>query len=118
MARRARPSTNGTGPHGARKRAVVARDLVSELKNLRLALDEMTEHYRLRVGAQITELLQTAEGAGELERNGRRLPAAVMEQLLDVMHTIRLKPQKGRAKDFVRLQELVDELVERLPAER
>ena len=114
----AAPSSNGTGPGRPRKGQLLARDVAAELNTLRATLDEMTEHFRLRAGAQISELLQTVEGDTTMDAKKTRLPASVLEQLLEQVQSVRIKPRKGRAKDFVRLQQLLEEMVAVLPAER
>jgi len=109
------PGTNGS--RTSHKREELAREVATELKALRATLDEMLEHYRLRSGAQIDELLQAVEGNAALPERSALPAAAVAQAMLDVLKDARLKPRKGRAKDFARLQELLDELVAQLPPE-
>jgi hypothetical protein len=117
---KARPNTNGAGSNGSRKRADLAKEVASELKTLRASLDEMTEHYRLRSAAQIAELLQAVEGDSEVKvsARGKLPPVNVTQSQLELLKDARLKPRKGRAKDFARLHDLLEELVSLLPAER
>ncbi len=116
-ARVTQPNTNGTRASHSRKRQELARELATELKALRATMDEMIEHYRLRAGGQIGELLQAVEGDAAPGERAARPTAAVTQSLLEVMRGTRLKPRKGRAKDFARLQELIEELVALLPPE-
>jgi hypothetical protein len=111
------PSSNGTGAGRPTKGPALVREVAAELNTLRATLDEMTEHFRLRAGAQISELLQTIEGDAAMGKKPR-LPAQVLEQLLEQIREVRIKPRKGRAKDFVRLQQALEDMVGVLPAER
>ena len=116
-AKSSRPGANGSNGNSASKRTELAAELTSELNTLRAALDEMSEHYRLRAGAQITELLQLVEGQSEPVTRAP-LAASVLQPMIEQLKEVRLKPHKGRAKDFVRLQELLEELTDLLPPER
>ena len=108
---------NANGSRVSHKREELARDVATELKALRTALDEMVEHYRLRAGAQIDELLQAVEGKPALAERSALPAAALSQSMLELLKEARLKPRKGRAKDFARLQDLLEDLVELLPAE-
>jgi hypothetical protein len=107
---------NGAGKKGVKK-VELAAQVAAELDTLRTALDEMTEHYRLRLGAQITELLQTVREEQGSEQKPRIPPARTLLPMLEQLKSARLKPGKGRAKDFVRLQQLLDEVTELTPPE-
>jgi hypothetical protein len=117
-AKTARPKPRTNGSNGSRKRTDLAKEVATELKSLRSALDEMMEHYRLRAAAQINELLQAVEGEATVNGSAAKLPAATVSQRqLELLREAKLKPQKGRAKDFARLDDLLEELVALLPAE-
>src|SRR5262245_655968 len=93
-AKGSRPSANGSNGNGASKRTELAAELTSELNTLRAALDEMTEHYRLRAGAQITELLQLVEGQSEPVARAP-LATSVLQPMIEQLRELRLKPHKG-----------------------
>ena len=107
------PSDNGVAPR-KKKRDEQAEVLTAELTQLRATLDEMIEHYRLRIGGEISELIDAVHGS-----NGKphAPPAKVTSAILQELHETPLKPQKGRAKEFVRLQQLVRRMNELLPPE-
>jgi hypothetical protein len=102
-------------PIGARigRRVILARQLMAEIEGLQPVLQELVQQYELRMTAQLAEILRTLNGeAGRLPR----FPAArTSAAMLRALRTTDLKPRKGRAKDLVRLQELVAELTEMLP---
>jgi hypothetical protein len=77
----------------------------------------MTEHYRLRVAAQIGELMQTVRGDEAAGAKSKLPPARILQPMLDQLREARLKPRKGRSKDFGRLEDLLDELVALTPPE-
>ena len=90
------------------RRTELNAELVATAHDLRNALREMMERYELRVGGQLADLIQRVEGdrAGGLAP--RPLPARQAEAMLERMRAARLKPRKGRAKDFARLEALVE----------
>lgn len=99
-----------------KKRDEVAAELALELRELRARVDEVTEHFRLRVGGEIEELLQRIEGQqidGKVKKPSVKTAQAMRERLRE--HSV--KPRKGRAKDFARIQELVEDLADLLPPE-
>jgi hypothetical protein len=109
------PSPNGAAPAGKKKRAELTEQLRYELRELRTTLDELIDHYRLRVGGQIAELEQSLT---EVTDPAAKLPPVkVSNHILTRLHDQSFKPKKGRAKDLVKLQELVKELSELLPPE-
>lgn len=110
------PPLNGSGHNGRKKRDLVADELLLELRELRANLDELTEQFRLRMGGQLIDILQAVEGVG-LEPKPKRLSAKTTAALLREIRAQPLKPHKGRAKDFVRLQNLLKSLAAHLPAD-
>ena len=106
-------SDNGAVPR-KKKREEQADALASELTQLRATLDEMIEHYRLRIGGEISELIDAVHGSNGTSHVP---PAKVTSALLHELRGTPLKPHKGRAKEFVRLQQLVRRLNEMLPPE-
>jgi hypothetical protein len=107
------PSDNGAVPR-KKKRAEQAETLVAELTLLRATMDEMIEHYRLRIGGEIAELIDAVHGGNGV---AHAPPAKVTSALLLELRETQLKAQKGRGKDLVRLQQLVRRLGELLPPE-
>ncbi len=95
----------------------IAQDLTLELEHLHHSLDEMVDRYRVRIGAQLVDLLQVAKGDDSLGEKPKALAAKPAKRMLDAIRGAELKPKKGRAKDFTRLQDLVAELTEALPRE-
>ena len=95
------------------RRVILARQLMAEIEELRPLLQELVQQYELRITAQLAEILRALNG-----EDGRlpRFPAAkASSAMLRALRATDLKPRKGRAKDLVRLQELVAELTELLP---
>ena len=105
----------GRGARPAKRGDELRQSLVIELHTLRLQAQDAVEQYTLRVNAQLAEVLRLAEGEGTAGEKPRRLPAKLAAAMLAQLRDVRLKPKKGRAKDLVRIQELVEELVGQLP---
>jgi hypothetical protein len=90
------------------RRAELNAELIATARDLRAALREMLERYELRVGGQLADLIQRVEGDHAGGLTPRPLPARQAEAMLERMRAARLKPRKGRAKDFARLEALVE----------
>lgn len=100
------------GPARGRRRIRLAQEVVLEIQALRPTLQEALREYERRMTGQITELLLHLQGDGPAPR----VPAArTSAAMLQALRASDVKPRKGRAKDLVRLQELVAELTELLP---
>ena len=94
------------------KKAPVPNDrqeLSRELAILRARVDEIVQEYSLGLKARIDEVLHTlrvpAPGAGHVLPEPR-----LVEKMVRKMKRLKEKPQKGRAKDLKRIQDLVDAL--------
>ena len=109
------PSANGAKAPRVSKRTELANEVALELESLRHALDEMTEHYRLRIAAQIGELMQTVKGNETSGEKSKLPPARTLQPMLHQLRSANLKPRKGRPKDFRRVEKLLDELVALTP---
>lgn len=97
------------------RRAELNRELVVELRALRAALREMMERYELRVGGHLADLIQRVEGDPAIGATARPIPTKLAKAMLEDVRQARLRPRKGRAKDFTRLGALVDDLTALAP---
>lgn len=93
-------------------RSAAAQEVAAELTALRSGLQQMTERYQMRVGGQLENLLRTVSGEATLDPRVRLPTLKQTKALRSAIAMTELKPQKGRAKDFARLQELVAQLSE------
>ena len=100
------------------KRTRLAADLVMEVDALRVSLGEMLDRYRFKIDGDLLQLSAAARGDAPLDGKPSRLAASASEKMLNLIRKTELKPKKGRAKDFQRLEELVEELTEHLPDEK
>jgi hypothetical protein len=89
-----------------------ARDLVLELKALRSLVDEVVSHYGLNVKARIDEILHVIEVTGGPEGSRKPADPETFRKLALKAKRVKVKPQKGRAKDLRRIQDLVDGMCE------
>jgi hypothetical protein len=94
-------------PAAARHRATPAEQLATETLALKEALDGAVAQFGARVSGQLAEVVMA------LQRPEPPSKGTVREMLLKVQD-VRLKPERGRIKDLVRLKALADDLVELL----
>lgn len=109
-------SENGSAEGRNEKRIRVGEELARELDGLRETLGEIVEGYRFKVEGQLAEIAAVARGTSRTDGDSSLLRASVAQKMLDSIRKTELKPKKGRAKDFQRLETLVDELTALLPA--
>lgn len=95
------------------RRRVLNEDLHLEIRTLRETVNEMLKRYQLKLDAELVQLAEAASGNGN--RAGRPLSIATAEAMLKQIRELDVKPAKGRAKDFQRVQDLVGDLIEQLP---
>lgn len=81
--------------------ARVARErLVVEMQRLRSVFCEIAERYTADTEARIASLIESARSGGVPEE---KIPA-----LLDAIWALAVKPRKGRRKDLLRVERVVD----------
>jgi hypothetical protein len=100
------------GKRLGRKRAELNARVVQDLAGLRGTLDEMLEHYAIRIAGQLSEIMLSIQGDGNVDPKPRPLTVKAAEAMIKAIHEADLKPKKGRGKDFVRVQKLVETLRE------
>lgn len=99
----------------SRRRIELAQSLVLEIQQLRGAVRRTVDGYERRMDAQLAEVLRQLQG-GPPGDDAPRVPSVkAAEGMIRAIRRTEVKPPKGRAKDLVRLQELVAELTELLP---
>lgn len=94
-----------------RRRRQLAREAVLEIEALRVSLRHAVEQYEVRLAGQMLALMRALDGEA-----ADTPPSRVSTAVLRAIRGTELKPRKGRAKDLVRLQDLVAHLTELLPA--
>jgi len=76
---------------------------------------------KVRVGLEAAMMRFSERVGGELDRVRAQVasdsppPAKVLERIRARLEEVRLKPQKGRVKDFARLEDLAEDLGDLLP---
>jgi hypothetical protein len=98
--------TGATAPAGKRSIAAalarkpsrkVAKDmLLLELRRLRAMFTEIAERYVSNAEGELAAVIETVEG--------KSLPAARIERMLEVVRGLSVKPRKGRRKDLARIE--------------
>lgn len=112
---RTRPPVPDLARVTSRRRIETAQALVLEIQALRTAFQESLQQYELRMQGQFAEVLTHLQGGAALDERPHVPSTKTAAAMLHAIRTAELKPRKGRAKDLVRLQELVAHLTEMLP---
>lgn len=87
-------------------------DLISELIGLKSNVNMILDNYTLSVNAQINQILEVLE---QRDFTGEVYPVPSREKLRDMKERvgkIKMKPEKGRLKDLVRIQKVLNEMAE------
>ena len=75
----------------------VAKDmLVLELRRLRAMFTEIAERYVANSEGEIAAVIEAVEG--------KSLPVARVQKMLEVVRALSVKPRKGRRKDLARIE--------------
>lgn len=86
----------------------LAQELDSALEKLRVGLDAAMMRFAERVGGELDRVrAQVTSGAPPARK--------VLERVKARLDEVRLKPQKGRVKDFARLEDLAEDLGDLVP---
>lgn len=86
----------------------LAHQIAGFLEELKHCLDAAIMRYSDRVGGELDRVGK--ELAGETPPSGK-----VLRRIRTRLEEVRLKPHKGRVKDFVRLEDLAEDLNDLLP---
>ena len=85
----------------------VAKDmLVLELRRLRAVFSEIAERYVAGAEGEIAAVIEAVEG--------KSLPAARVEKMLEIVRDLSVKPRKGRRKDLARIETVAASLRKQL----
>ncbi|MBE0605092.1 MAG: hypothetical protein IH610_02250 [Deltaproteobacteria bacterium] len=77
-------------------RKVAKEMLVLELRRLRAMFTEIAERYVANAEGEIAAVIDAVEG--------KPLPAARVEKMLEGVRSLSIKPRKGRRKDLARIE--------------
>ncbi len=94
-------------PVSGRRRATPAEQLATEMLSVKEALDGAVTQFGVRISGQLAEVLRALQGS---EPPSKR----TLKEMILKVQDLRLKPERGRIKDLLRLQVLADDLVELL----
>lgn len=86
----------------------LAREVVTALEKVRVHLDAAMMRFTERVGGELDRVRSQIAADPDLS-------AKVLVQVKERLEEVRLKPQRGRVKDFARLEDLADDLADLIP---
>lgn len=92
----------------ARARALPADQLVAGVLDVKKAVDQTLARFSARIDAQLGEVLRSLEGDSPASERA-------VKEVVGRIRELKVKPEKGRLKDIVRLHDLAEELVALLP---
>ncbi len=97
-------------PTAERRRATPAEQLTTELLAVKDALDGALTQFGARVSGRLAEALEALQ-------RPEPPPNGTVKKMIVKVRDLRLKPERGRVKDLLRLKALADELAELLAGE-
>ncbi|HQT93971.1 MAG: hypothetical protein B7Z68_01485 [Acidobacteria bacterium 21-70-11] len=100
-------SRRAAAPVSERRRATPAEQLATEMLSVKEALDGVVAQFGVRVSGQLAEVLRALQGP---EPPSKR----TLKDMIVKVQDVKLRPERGRIKDLLRLQALADDLVELL----
>ena len=94
-------------PVSERRRATPVEQLATELLSVKKALDGAVTQFGVRVSGQLAEVLRALQRS---EPPSKR----TLKDMTVKVQDVKLRPERGRIKDLLRLQALADDLIELL----
>ncbi|HTY12778.1 MAG TPA: hypothetical protein VMD02_01170 [Candidatus Omnitrophota bacterium] len=88
---------------------------VKELSLLGSELKQLINIFSIRLDADLAEIRTIIEGRGITGQKIVLPSSKKLSKILKTMKKIRIKPQKARGKDFIKLQKAVRKMVGLLP---
>jgi len=97
-------------PARGARRAALNRDLLGEVRRMQADMHELLEHYEMRVGGALNELVVHLEGDASIDQPPRPTTIRTALAMLDEIREAKIRPRKARARDLARLEKLVGRL--------
>lgn len=94
-------------PVSKRRRATPAEQLATELLSVKKELDRAVAKFGARVSGELADVLRALQGP---EPPSKR----ALKEMIAKVQDVKLRPERGRIKDLLRLQALAADLVELL----
>lgn len=88
----------------------IIRDLIRELKYLKLVLQDILTKYTLKVNSTLLTLLAEIESVQKRKSSSKSFKEKTILKMLSMIRSLKIKPQKGRGKDLLRIEELLKKL--------
>jgi hypothetical protein len=92
------------------KKAQKSEKLKGALLGLRGSLSDVQEQYGVRTHGLLVQMLQILEPPSDAKHRPVLPSKKAAELMVQKMGTLKIKPKKGRGKDLVRIQDLVEAL--------
>lgn len=112
-----RPSARAKAPSAAPKlskksarKAVHADRMKAALLALRSTLKEIQEQYSVRTNGLLLQMMQIVDPPRDAGEPPALPSRKTMEQMLETIKALKVKPKKGRSKDLQRVQDLLEAL--------
>lgn len=99
------------GKAAARRRALNDQ-LIAELRRMQDDLHTLTEHFEIRLGGLLNELIARLDGDSSIDQPARPATLRDAQAMLEIIETTRIRLKKGRAKELARFEKLVQALSE------
>jgi hypothetical protein len=88
-------------------------ELNTAIAHIKISLEEVMDIYKRKQEARISALEQIVSAG----KKGREIPKACGQKLSKKLSSLKVKPKKGRGKDLVKIEKLLEELMEHIPKE-
>jgi len=100
-------------PKPSRKKSRKAKHadrIQAALLSLRGTLKEIQEQYSVRTNGLLVQMMQIADPPDDARERPALPSRKAMEQMLEMVKALKVKPKKGRGKDLQRIQDLLEAL--------
>ncbi|MCX7830250.1 MAG: hypothetical protein N2445_04230 [Acidobacteria bacterium] len=83
-------------------------ELLNSIKKLELFSEEVFENHKRKIAGEITILKEALSAKAKIKEETKR-------KIITNIETLKIKPKKGRAKDLIRIEKLLKELLALFP---
>ena len=92
-------------------------EVVREIEYLRSVAKEAADRYSLRVHARLANIVRILKSPNRKGRRVRKPNGKTLCEMLSRICSLKIKPKKGRAKDFARIESITKKLDDLMPTQ-
>lgn len=90
------------------------KDFMARLHHLRSTASDVTRSYLSNLEHDILEIMDVVAGRRDADGKKKRIKSDVLEQMIESLDKLSIKPEKGRRKDLKKIEGAVETLARKV----